>query len=239
MPRAALAIRRERKPPKMIKFTACLGFMSFMALAPVLHAQPAMNLEANQARSVATLPLRNLLIEVRQISASETADSQRQLRGEVQLGSNAASAQLGIQGNSRQRSDSVNSQQQVLVLNGRSARIGLRNSAPFWLVQTVFHNGAMVVVPGGVVLEAGTGFNALPRWDGQGSVELTVSAAQSQGRDANQTTSTSAVLMVDLGDWVTVAQSDQQSMGTATRGFGVNNSRQTQSTQVQVRVTVR
>ena len=66
-----------------------------------------------------------------------------------------------------------------------------------------------------------------------------MSAAQSQGRDANQTTSTSAVLMVDLGDWVTVAQSDQQSMGTATRGFGVNNSRQTQSTQVQVRVTVR
>lgn len=201
-----------------------------MALAPVLHAQPAMYLEANQALSVATLPLRNLLIEVRQISTSETADSQRQLHGE---------AQLGIQGNTRQRSDSVNSQQQVLVLNGRSARIGLRNSVPFWLVQTVFHNGAMVVVPSGVVLEAGTGFNALPRWEGQGSVELTVSASQNQGRDTNQTTSTSAVLMVDLGDWVTVAQSDQQSMGTATRAFGANNSQQTQSTQVQVRVTVR
>lgn len=223
----------------MIKFATCLGFLYFMALAPVLHAQPAMYLEANQALSVATLPLRNLLIEVRQISTSETADSQRQLHGEAQLGSNAASAQLGIQGNSKQRSDSVNSQQQVLVLNGRSARIGLRNSVPFWLVQTVFHNGAMVVVPSGVMLEAGTGFNALPRWEGQESVELTVSVVQSQGRDANQTTSTSAVLMVDLGDWVTVAQSDQQSMGTATRAFGVNNSRQTQSTQVQVRVTVR
>lgn len=223
----------------MTKFATCLGFMCFMALAPALLAQPAINLEANRALSVATLPLRNLLIEVRQISTSETADSQGQLHGEAQLGSNAARVQLGIQGNTRQRSDSVNSQQQVLVLNGRSARIGLRNSVPFWLVQTVFHNGAMVVVPSGVVLEAGTGFNALPRWEGQGSVELTVSASQNQGRDTNQTTSTSAVLMVDLGDWVTVAQSDQQSMGTATRAFGANNSQQTQSTQVQVRVTVR
>ncbi len=213
--------------------------MAFIALAPVLHAQPAMYLEANQAPSVSTLPLRNLLIEVRQISASETTDSQRQWRGEAQLGSNAASAQLDLQGNTRQRSDSVNSQQQVLVLNGRPARIGLRNSVPFWLVQTVFHNGAMVVAPSVVMLEAGTGFNALPRWDGQGSVELTVSAAQSQGRDSNQTTSTSAVLRVDLGDWVTVAQSDQQSMGSATGGAGFNNSRQAQSTQVQVRVTVR
>ena len=213
--------------------------MAFIALAPVLHAQPAMYLEANQAPSVSTLPLRNLLIEVRQISASETTDSQRQWRGEAQLGSNAASAQLDLQGNTRQRSDSVNSQQQVLVLNGRPARIGLRNSVPFWLVQTVFHNGAMVVVPSGVVLEAGTGFNALPRWEGQGSVELTVSASQNQGRDTNQTTSTSAVLMVDLGDWVTVAQSDQQSMGAETGEFRFKNSRQTQGTQVQVRVTVR
>ena len=198
-----------------------------------------MNLEATQAPSVSTLPLRNLLIEVRQISTNETDDSQRRWRGDARLGSDAASAQLDIQGNARQRSDVINSQQQVLVLNGRSARIGLHNSVPFWLVQTVFHNGAMIVVPSVVMLEAGTGFNAVPRWDGQGSVELTVSAAQSQGRYASQTTSTSAVLMVDLGDWVTVAQSNQQSMGTVSGEFGFNNSRQTQGTQVQVRVTVR
>jgi hypothetical protein len=223
----------------MVKIFAYLSLMAFMALAPVLHAQPAMNLEANQAPMVSTLPLRNLLIEVRQISASETDDSQRRLRGEARLESDAASAQLDIQGNARQRSDSVTSKQQVLVLNGRSARIGLRNSVPFWLVQTVFHNGAMIVVPSVVMLEAGTGFNAVPRWDGQGSVELTVSAAQSQGRYSSQATSTAAVLMVELGDWVTVAQSDQQSMGASSGGLGFERSRQTQGTQVQIRVTVR
>ena len=229
----------SEKIPMMIKISACFSFMAFIALAPALHAQPAMHLEANQASAVSTLPLRNVLIEVRQISTTETDERQGRMRGQARLGSDAASAQLDLQGNTRLRSDSINSQQQVLVLNGRSAHIGLRNSVPFWLVQTVFHNGAMIVVPSVVMLEAGTGFNAVPRWDGQGPVELTVSAAQSQGRDSSQTTSTSAVLMVDLGDWVTVAQSDQQSMGAETGEFRFKNSRQTQGTQVQVRVTVR
>ena len=190
--------------------------MAFMALAHVAHGQAAIDLEANKFLSASTLPQRNLLIEVRQVISSEADES-----------------------HARQRHDAVNSRQQVLVLNGRSARIGLRNSVPFRLVQTVFHNGTMVVVPGTVMLEAGTGFNALARWDGQAAVELAISATQSQGSYASQTTSTSTVLIVGLGDWVTVAQSDQQSMGASTDGARFDNSEQTRGTQVQVRVTVR
>ena len=222
-----------------MRTSACLYFLAFMALAPALLAQPATDLRANQVLSVSTLPLRNLLIEVRQISSNEIDNQQARLQGEATLESDTARASLDIQSSARQRTAVVSSQQQVLVLNGRSASIELRNSVPFRLVQTVFHNGAMIVASSEVVLEAGTGFNALARWDGNDGVELTVSAAQSQGRYATQGASTSTVLLVNVGDWVTVAQSDQQSVGNATGEFGFSNSRQTRGTQVQVRVTVR
>ncbi len=216
----------------------CFFFLTaFVALAPVVRAQPAINLEANSSFSASTLPLRYLLIEVRQVSVNEANDTSLRSRGEVTLRPGASSATGEIRGNSRQRTQSLNSQQQVLVLNGRPASISLRNSMPLRLVQTVFHNGAMIIVPGVVILESGTGFNAVPRWDGQGSVELAVSASQGQGRYQNQTASTASMVIVNLGDWVTVAQSDQQSIGTSADGSGFGDTRQTQGTQVQVRVT--
>ena len=222
-----------------IRISACLYFLAFVALAPVLHAQPATDLRANQGLSLSTLPVRNLLIEVRQISADDISDPPARLRGEVTLESGTAKARVETQSSTGQRTAVVSSQQQVLVLNGRTASIELRNSVPFRLVQTVFHNGTMVVTSSEVVLEAGTGFNALARWDGNDAVELTVSAAQSQGRYATQGASTATTLIANVGGWVTVAESDQQSMGQGTGEFGFNPSRQTRGTQVQVRVTVR
>jgi hypothetical protein len=141
-----------------------------------------------------------------------------------------------FKGNARQRTQSINSQQQVLVLNGREASIALRNSIPWRLVQTVFHNGRMILVTGVVMLEAGTAFNAVPRWDGQSSVELAVSAAQGQGRYQAQTASTSTLIVVNLGDWVTVAQSEQQSIGTSLGASGSFDTRQSAGMKVQVRV---
>jgi hypothetical protein len=220
-----------------MKRRAGLFFIGFMALAGVLHAQSAINLEANNSFSGSTLPLRNLLIEVRQISQNDASGSTLRAQGSAQLRSGASGIQGEIQGGTRQNTQSANSQQQVLVINGRPAAIALRNSVPLRLVQTVVHNGVMIVVPGVVMLEAGTGFNALPRWDGRGPVELALSAVQGQGRYQAQTASTSTVVMVELGEWVTVAQSEQQSMGASAGGSGFTDTRQTTGTQVQVRVS--
>lgn len=220
-----------------MKLIVGLLLMPFMALAGVLHAQTAINLEATSNFSGSTLPLRNLLIEVRQVTQNDATGSALSGQGTAQLRPGASGIQGDIQGSTRQRSQSANSQQQVLVINGRMAAIALRNSMPFRLVQTVVHNGVMTVVPGVVILEAGTGFNALPRWDGRGPVELAISAVQGQGLYQAQTASTSTWVRVDLGEWVTVAQSEQQSMGASAGGFGSVDSRQTTGTQVQVRVT--
>jgi hypothetical protein len=73
-------------------------FMAFMALAPVLHAQSAMNSGAILSLSASTLPLRNLLIEVRQVSESDSNDTTRRQRGEATLSPGASSAQWEIQG---------------------------------------------------------------------------------------------------------------------------------------------
>ena len=211
-------------------------FTAFMATTGALHAQTAINLEAVSSFSGSTLPMRNLLIEVRQVSQNDTSGTTLRAQGTAQLRPGASGIQGEIQGGTRQNTQSANSQQQVLVLNGRSAAIALRNSVPMRLVQTMVHNGVMIVVPGVVILEAGTGFNALPRWDGRGAVELMIAATQGQGLYQTQTASTSTLLMVGLGEWVTVAQSEQQSIGTATDGSG--DARQTTGTQVQVKVTV-
>lgn len=181
--------------------------------------------------------MRNLSIEVRQVSLNDASGSSLDVQGAAQLRSGGSGVQVEIQGNTRQSTQSASSQQQVLVLNGRPVAIALRNSVPMRLVQSVIHNGAMIVVPGVVILESGTGFNALPRWDGRGTVELSISAMQGQGRYQTQTASTSTMVMVGLGEWVTVAQSEQQSMGTSADGSV--DSRQTTGTLVQVKVTTR
>jgi hypothetical protein len=214
-----------------------LLFIAFLAIAPVLHAQTAINLEAVSSFSGSTLPLRNLLIEVRQVSMNDASSTSASVQGAVQLKSGASSMQGQVQSSTRQSSQSANSQQQVLVLNGRAASIALRNSVPLRLVQAVVHNGVMIIVPGVVMLEAGTGFSALPRWDGQGPVELAISAVQGQGRYQTQNAGTATLVMVSLGEWVTVAQSDQQSISTAGTWSGSVDDRQTTGTLVQVRVT--
>jgi hypothetical protein len=109
-----------------------------MALAAVLHAQTAINSEAISNFSGSTLPLHNLLIEVRQISQNDAGGSSLSVQG----------IQGTIQGNTRYRSQSANNRQQVLVRNGRPAAIALRNSVPLRLVQTAVHNGDMIIVPG-------------------------------------------------------------------------------------------
>ena len=216
-----------------------LFFMLFMALALTVSAQQAIDLGVNSSSQSSNLPLRNLQIEVRQVSRDDASDASVSANGQVQLRAGQGSAQWEVAARDRALSREASTQQQVLVLNGRRASIALRNSRPFRLVQTFVVNGVMTAVAGTVLIEAGTGFDATARWDGGDLVELELAASQGQGRYHTQTASTSTLVVVPLNDWVTVAQSDDDSGGQqANTGTQSQWSRRS-ATEVQVRVNVR
>lgn len=222
-----------------MKLKPALIFMLFMPLALAAHAQTAINSRVNSGAVNATLPLRNLLIEVRQISQDEATDSTLRGNGQIRLSPGQSSAQLEAAAGDTTRARAADAQQQVLVLNGRRASIALRNSMPFRLVQTFVNNGVITVVPGTVLIEAGTGFDATARWDGNDQVELDLAASQGRGRYHTQTASTSTLLVLPLNEWVTVAQSDMDSSGNQTSIGGQTQWSRRNATEVQVRVNVR
>jgi len=195
-----------------------VGLLAFWLPALVVIAQTAINSGANPSQ----LPLRNIQIEVRQMQRGGQERNGVQTSGSIELDNQGNSdVQLRLQLRDRQDQHSSTTQQRVLVLNGRSAAITLRSSTPFRLMQTQFRNGVPIQVPGIVLLDASTGFGATPRWDGSDVAELELSATQAAS------TSSASTLMVPLGEWVTVAQSDQDSQ----------NSRQ--ASELQVRLTLR
>jgi hypothetical protein len=192
------------------------------------YARAAPDFIANPA----TLPLRNIRIEVRQVQRD---DSQRSGIGVE------AQGQLRAQAGSTQRSS--NAVQQALVLNGRSARIALQSTTPYRVLQTFVRNGTVFSTQSTVFLEAGTGFYATPRWEGATTVELEVSAQQSmQGQNGNagvNAAQTNSVLLLPLDEWTTIAQSEQE-MGNQSTGLSGTTQQSGQtSTEVQVRVSVR
>ena len=211
---------------------ASLAFMLFMALAPALQAQPAINSGA----SPEALPMRNLQIEVRQAGSSLRSQSALGAQGGVVLQPGRSGLNAQITAQDSQRSDSRDLVQRVLVLNGRNANINLGNSQPLRLVQarqasTVF-------------IEANSGFLARPTWYGGDSVELELAAGQASRTGSSpqaplSSSSTSTSLTVRLGEWVTVAESDDASAGNSS---GIADSRQStrrDGMRVEVRLSVR
>jgi hypothetical protein len=204
-----------------------LIYASFMSLALVDIARAAPDLGA----TTEALPLRNLLVEVRQVQSDES-----RVAG---VGVDSAGRLTGQAG---QTQGSANAVQQTLVLNGRTARIALQTTTPLRLYQTVVRGGQVLVIQGTVLLEAGTGFSATPRWDGRDDVELELAAQQAQhnaplGAQANA--STNSVVRLPLNVWSTVGESDQSSQGDQSGLTGVQNTSGRRRTEVQVRISVR
>jgi hypothetical protein len=204
-----------------------LIYASFMPLALVDIARAAPDLGA----TTEALPLRNLLVEVRQVQSDES-----RVAG---VGVDSAGRLTGQAG---QTQGSANAVQQTLVLNGRTARIALQTTTPLRLYQTVVRGGQVLVIQGTVLLEAGTGFSATPRWDGRDDVELELAAQQAQhnaplGAQANA--STNSVVRLPLNVWSTVGESDQSSQGDQSGLTGVQNTSGRRRTEVQVRISVR
>jgi hypothetical protein len=211
---------------------ASLVLMLFMALAPALQAQPAINSGANPE----PLPMRNLQIEVRQAGSSLRSQSALGAQGGVALQPGRSGINAQITAQDSQRSDSRDLVQRVLVLNGRNANINLGNSQPLRLVQAR--------QAGTVFIEANSGFSARPTWYGGDSVELELSAGQASRTGSSpqaplSSSSTSTSLTVRLGEWVTVAESDDASAGSSS---GIADSRQStrrDGMRVEVRLSVR
>jgi hypothetical protein len=211
-----------------------LVWACFSALALAAQAQPAINPGAS-----GELPLRNLLIEVRQLEqdrrTQERQDATATVR--VQPGNSSAALALGLQATQAERSGSA--QQQALVLNGRRTAIVLRNTVGLRVLQSFQHQGRWVTTPGTLWLQAGTGFDATPRWDGGDTVELELATLQGRNALAGESASTRTSVMLPLGVWMAVAESDEtqdsQQGGLGNSGRSASQSR----LQVQVRVSLR
>jgi hypothetical protein len=183
--------------------------------------------------------MRNLQIEVRQLRGGTQSQSMLGASGAVVLQPGQSRGAIDITAQNRQRSDSGELVQQVLVLNGRSANVMLGNSVPLRLLQSFMRNGAIRYGTATVLVDANSGFSARPIWRGDHLAELELSAVQSQ-RSAVPLTSASSVittLVLPLNEWVTVAQSDEAlSAGTSAPTGSAQSASQSALT-VQVRIS--
>jgi hypothetical protein len=206
--------------------------MLLMGSAQVLRAQPA----ASALTSPEPIPMRNLQIEVRQAGSSLRSQSTLGAQGGVVLQPGRSGVNASITAQDSQRSDARDLVQRVLVLNGRSANINLGNSQPLRLVQA--RQAATVFI------DANSGFSARPLWYGGDSVELELAAGQASRSGASpsaplSSSSVSTSLSVRLGEWVTVAESDDAGAGSSS---GIADSRQStrrDGLRVEVRLSVR
>jgi hypothetical protein len=209
-----------------------LALALFWHLAPAVYAQAAINSGANAT----PLPLRNLLIEVRQVQSEDGQQASVDLQGGR------------VTGGLSQGRSSGTAVQQILILNGRHARIAVHTQTPLRLLQSFVRNGQIVTTQGTVLIEAGTGFSALPRWEGGDVVEVELNTQQAlrplfpQAGAVNAPpaqSSTGSSMLLPLGEWMTVAeteqnlQNNQQSLRGAQIQSGVTR------TEVQLRVSLR
>jgi hypothetical protein len=225
-----MAIRR-------FTFPLVLVSVSFVALALAVRAQTAPDFIAKQN----PLPLRNLQIEVRQVRDSHQSQNQLGASGAVRLQPGQSGAHVNITAQNDQRNDSGQLTQRLLVLNGRSANIMLGNSVPLRLLHSFVQNGVVRYGSGTVLVDAGSGFSALPLWRGGDSAELELAAVQSTRHAMSPPTDTRVVttLVVPLNEWTTVAQSDEAGTGNGSTPFNNTQSANRSAFTVQLRISLR
>lgn len=214
--------------------------LSTLALSASCWAQTAGN----------RLPMRNLLVEVRQV-AEGTADTQRSgvTSGQVVIGTGGVTGQTGVEWRTARRDESSGTTQQVRVLNGGVAGVRVAAQTPWQFVQVALGPQGPVVMLGTAWIETATGFRVLPRWPGGGepvTVELSAeSASAPQGASGTGPTGLPAssqgtmlsTLQMPLGEWVTVARS-RDDRRVDTRGTLSSGSAEVRAERVlQMRVT--
>lgn len=214
-------------------------FLAFLTLlAPALQAQPAGYSNANPD----PLPMRNLQIEVRQVRGGSQIQGTVGAQGGVLLQPGHSGATVNLTAQNSQRSDARDLMQRVLVLNGRPVAINLGNTTPLRLMQAFVQNGVLRYVGSTVLIDANSGFSARPVWRGGSSAELELAAVQSRPGTAGAAPSSSSAstsLALVLGEWVTVAQSDDAATANSSGPAGMGQTSGRETLTVEVRVSVR
>ena len=196
-------------------------------------------------KAAPNLPLRNIQIEVRQVQSDTRESATAGVQGGVSIGRDG---QVGLNGQAQIRqstqTQSGTSNQFALVLNGRSTRIALGATVPLRVYQTWVRNGQRILGQSAVLLEARTGFYATPRWDGSDAVELDIAAQQTlatapQTGGVNPNASVSSIVVLPLGEWRTIARSEQSGSASERGLAGGASTASEAAVEVQVRVTVR
>jgi len=221
----------------LLRFSRQFFLLLFTLLAPGLQAQPAMSSIANPD----PLPMRNLQIEVRQVRGGSQAQGMVGAQGGVLLQSGQSGATAHITAQNSQRSDARDLVQRVLVLNGRPVAINLGNTTPLRLMQAFVQNGVLRYAGGTVLIDANSGFSARPVWRGGGSAELELAAVQSRPGSVGalpSSSSTSTSLALPLGEWVTVAQSDDAATASSSSLAGAGQTSGREALKVEVRISV-
>lgn len=199
------------------------------------------------------LPMRNLLVEVRQVDEGQSNVQGGGIeRGAVVISSDgrvSGGAEAGWVASTRQRNDSI--AQQVRVLNGHRASMRLGQSVPLqWWQASVTPQGVQAV-PTTVFSEAGKGFTVRPSWPG-GRAPVTVEVQTELGRvrDPNLTIggdpdngvasenfTTLTTLRFPLGEWVTIASSGQDGASSQRGVVSTRDVERSRQIVVQMRVT--
>ena len=227
-----------------------------MLAATLLLTVAGWGLPTPPARAAERLPMRNLLIEVRQGEASRLeAEGAGLSEGAVVVGTEGASARAGVSFEARSRDAARDTVQQVRVLNGGRAALRIGSSVPVQWLQWALTPQGPTVVGGTQWIDGGRGFTVQPRWPGgDAPVTLEVSteasgplpsaggppsahagAPQAPGPVGQATMLTTVQLM--LGEWVTVASSGEETRSSE-RGVISTRSRSSGQRQVvQMRVT--
>ena len=198
------------------------------------------------------LPLRNLLVEVRQGEEEEGSQRRQGASGAVVISGGPSSSNVsgGVsvhngQVHSTRRGDGV---QQVLVLNGGRAAVRLGHTQALQWYQVAWNerDGA-TLLPSTLWLEAGRGIVVQPRWTaGSSTVTVEISAESSrlhpQGSPAEgmlrEGASASTTLQVPLGEWVTMASTAEHSQQRDQRVWSSHEASREGRRIVQIRVTL-
>ena len=182
------------------------------------------------------LPLRNLLVELRQSDASAVQRERAAAGGSVVIGSDGhVSGGVGIGAQLRSRDAAGDSVQQVRVLNGGRAGVRLARAVPLEFVQIVWTPQGAQVLPSTVWTETGRGFVVQPRWPG-GAAPVTVEVSAEGGGSAERAQVLTTV-QLPLGEWVTIASSAAGTSERRSGGWATHEVERSGSLVVQMRVT--
>jgi hypothetical protein len=182
------------------------------------------------------LPLRNLLVELRQSDASAVQREGAGVGGSVVIGSDGKlSGGAGIGAQARSRDAAGDSVQQVRVLNGGRAGVRLARAVPLEFVQIAWTPQGAQVLPSTLWTETGRGFVVQPRWPGGAApVTVEVSAEGGAGSERSQVLTT---VQLPLGEWVTIASSANSASERRGGAWSTHEVERSGSLVVQMRVT--